>query len=144
MDCINHIEHGWMATLEPDPVPVFMWIGENWILGNMEVVVLTGRLSLYLYRDWEHDPLVEVLDDFKNPPVVPNIADLSQVIVITSNSELDTIESFSENGEDKNEKINGSDSEDSSTIVIRSDDEVSKNGNDSISEEEADATTTES
>ena len=34
--CLNNIGNGWMATLEPDPVSFFMWIGENWIFGDTE------------------------------------------------------------------------------------------------------------
>ena len=112
-----------MATLEPDPVPFFMWLGENWILENMEFVVLNGQLSLYLDRDQENNPLVEVLDDSENSP---------DVIVIDSQREVKTISS-------EKEEINGSDTEDANTIVISSDDEVTNDGNDSISEEEADA-----
>ena len=128
VECLNDIGNGWMATLEPDPVPFFMWIGEHWILGNMEFVVSNGQLSLYLDRDWENDPFVEVLDDSENPP---------EVIEIDSDSEVETINS-------EEEEINGSDSEDANTIVISSDDEVSADGNNSISEEEADATESES
>ena len=51
-----------MATLQPDPVPFFMWIGENWILENMEFV-LNGQISLYLDRDWENYSLVDVLNN---------------------------------------------------------------------------------
>ena len=113
VECLNNIGDCWIATSEPDPVPFFMWIGENWILGNVEFVVLNGGLSLYLDGDWEHDPLVEVLDDSENPPVVANDAEIPEVIVIDSDNEVETIESRFENGE---EEINGSDSEDANTI----------------------------
>ena len=123
-----------MATLEPDPVPFFMWIGKNSIKGDMEFDVMNGRLSLYLDRDWEDDPLVEVLDDSENPSVVANDAKIPEVIVIDSDSEV----------EENNEEINKSASEDATMIVISSDEEVSNDGNSSISEEEADATESES
>ena len=38
VDCRNHIGNGWMATWDPDPVPFFMWVGENWILGNRSLL----------------------------------------------------------------------------------------------------------
>ena len=34
VECLNHIGTNWMATLEPDPVFFFIWVGKNWILGN--------------------------------------------------------------------------------------------------------------
>ena len=127
LKCLNNIGNGWMATLEPDPVSFFMWIGENWILGDTEFVVMNGRFSLYLDRDWENDSLVEVLDDSENFP---------DVIVIDSESDVETI-SLVEEG------INGSDSEDANTIVISSDDEITNDGNGSIIEK-ADAIESES
>ena len=92
--CLNNTGNGLIATLEPDPVPVFMWIKENWILGNVEFVVLKGRLSFCLNRDWQLDPLVKVLDDFENPSGVAYEAEIPEVIVISSDTEVETIESF--------------------------------------------------
>ena len=126
VDCLNNIGNGWMAAFEPDPVSFFMWIGENWMLGDMEFVVMNGRLSLYLDRDWENDPLVEVLDDSENPSVGANDAEIPEVLVIESDSEVE------ENAEGE---INGSDGDDLNTIVISSEDEVSNDGNGFISEE---------
>lgn len=125
-----------MAILESDPVPLFMWIGKNWILRNMEFVVLNGRLSLYLDRDWKHDPLVEDLDYFENPLIVANEAVIPEVNVIDSDSDVE------ENG--KEGKIIGSDNEDSNTIVISSNDKVSNDWNRFTSEEEGNSTKSES
>ena len=50
---------------------------------------MNGRSSLYLDRDWEDDPFVEVLDDSENPSVVANDAEIPEVIVIDSDSEVE-------------------------------------------------------
>ena len=89
---------------------------------------LCGLAKIGYWETWSFDPLVKVLDDSENLP---------EVIVIDSKWEVETISS-------EEEEINGSDSEDANTIVISSDDEVSNDGKGFISEEEADATESES
>ena len=101
---------------------------------------MNGRSSLYLDRDWEDDPFVEVLDDSENPSVVANDAEITEAIVINLDSEMETMDSGFENGEN----VNDSYSEDANTIVISSEDEVSNDWNSFINEEEADATESES
>ena len=101
MECLKNIWNGWITTLESDPVFFVMWIIKNWILGNIQFVVLIGQLSFYLDRDWKHDPVVEVLDDSENLPVLANEAEIPEVIVIDSDSKVLSIKSVFKNGEER-------------------------------------------
>ena len=67
VNCLNDLGNGWMATLEPDPIPFYLWLLSNWD-GVVELVMVDGQFHLDWPSHWPlNDPLVEAWPDDPDP-----------------------------------------------------------------------------
>ena len=79
VECLNNLGNGWMATLDPNALPFYLWLFNHWN-GIVEFVMINGQLHL----DWPsysplNDPIMELLDD--------SVSEGGEVILIVSDSE---------------------------------------------------------
>ena len=85
--CLNNLGNGWMAPLDPKPLPFYLWLFNHWN-GIVEFVMINGQLHL----DWPShsplsDPMLEMLDDFEWPDQPDSVSEGGGEILIVSDSE---------------------------------------------------------
>ena len=69
VECLNNLGDGWMQTLNPNPLPFYLWIMTH-SNGIVEYVMINGQLHLDWPSHWYlSDPTMLVLDNSEWPGV---------------------------------------------------------------------------
>ena len=83
VECLNDLGTGWMATLDPNPLPFYLWLLNHWN-GIVQYVMINGQLHL----DWPsnlplNDPTIVVLDDSEWPDQPDSVSEGGEILIVS-------------------------------------------------------------
>ena len=95
VECLNNLGYGWMQTLDPNPLPFYLWLMNHWNK-VVEYVMINGKLHLDWLIHWPlGDSTIIVLDNSE----WPGVHDPDWEAAEAEYENGDVIDSVSEGGE---------------------------------------------